>query len=220
MQWNRNNFESYEECVQTCAPKIAIVPDNDVTDPKEENTKDGDTDKFVVTEPVVAVPSTGVQATFKSPACAERPITGQCFGYFPRYYYNPAKDSCEEFIYGGCHGNGNNFETVQECENSCKLGKLPQKNSLMRRVKILNFPIMRSMKFLIMRASKSLECRVDLMDSSVWRSFLLGLLTRKMALANDSSMVDVATTRTDFQLRKNVKRNVCKFFDGPCFQIN
>lgn len=137
---NRNNFESYEDCVQACAPKVAIVPDNDFTNPKEENSKDGDTDKFIVTEPVVEVPSIGVQATFKSPACAEKPITGQCFGYFPRYYYNAAKDSCEEFIYGGCDGNRNNFETVQECENSCKLGTAPSEKSTHAQTENSQFP--------------------------------------------------------------------------------
>ena len=26
---------------------------------------------------------------------------------------------CEEFIYGGCGGNENNFETLEECNQQC-----------------------------------------------------------------------------------------------------
>ncbi|KAK8770983.1 hypothetical protein V5799_025773 [Amblyomma americanum] len=45
--------------------------------------------------------------------------TGPCFGYFPRYYYNSTSKTCEQFIYGGCQSNGNNFETVEECKKKC-----------------------------------------------------------------------------------------------------
>ncbi|CAH3121599.1 unnamed protein product [Porites lobata] len=54
----------------------------------------------------------------------------------PRYYYNPRSHSCERFIYGGCQGNANNFETVDECKRSCmrdsELGRcnLPLKTGL------------------------------------------------------------------------------------------
>jgi hypothetical protein len=31
--------------------------------------------------------------------------------------------SCEKFHYGGCFGNGNNFETKNDCKNKCGNGK-------------------------------------------------------------------------------------------------
>lgn len=50
---------------------------------------------------------------------------GSCDGYFPRLYYSAADDLCEEFVYGGCDGNENNFETVEECEQACRPGVSP-----------------------------------------------------------------------------------------------
>lgn len=36
-----------------------------------------------------------------------------------RYYYNHKKRECEEFIWGGCQANGNNFETSAACKEAC-----------------------------------------------------------------------------------------------------
>lgn len=38
-----------------------------------------------------------------------------------RYFYNVDKGKCEEFMYGGCGGNTNNFFTTKECEEQCIL---------------------------------------------------------------------------------------------------
>ncbi|KAG8181902.1 hypothetical protein JTE90_026060 [Oedothorax gibbosus] len=51
--------------------------------------------------------------------CELKAETGMCRGYFPRYHFNKATGQCEKFIYGGCGGNGNNFETIEECHKSC-----------------------------------------------------------------------------------------------------
>ncbi|KAH8350519.1 hypothetical protein KR067_005501, partial [Drosophila pandora] len=49
------------------------------------------------------------------------PITiGTCLGYFERFAYNEAKNQCVSFIYGGCHGNQNNFRNRNDCEEKCK----------------------------------------------------------------------------------------------------
>ena len=39
---------------------------------------------------------------------------------FTRYYYNPETGRCETFTYGGCLGNGNNFEIADECFRTCE----------------------------------------------------------------------------------------------------
>ena len=48
------------------------------------------------------------------------PVTGLCKAYMPRFYYNNKTNECEDFVYGGCGGNGNNFETKEVCEKTCE----------------------------------------------------------------------------------------------------
>ena len=45
--------------------------------------------------------------------------TGFCKAYFQRFYYNHNSGECEKFIYGGCGGNDNNFQTLEECIQTC-----------------------------------------------------------------------------------------------------
>ncbi|XP_017007092.2 kunitz-type serine protease inhibitor bitisilin-2 [Drosophila takahashii] len=54
--------------------------------------------------------------------CHQPKETGRCFALFYRYAYNVDTQSCEEFVYGGCAGNKNNFESKEQCEQAC-LGK-------------------------------------------------------------------------------------------------
>ncbi len=44
---------------------------------------------------------------------------GKCRAMIPRYYYNVESEKCEEFIYGGCNGNKNNFNTEELCQEFC-----------------------------------------------------------------------------------------------------
>jgi hypothetical protein len=44
---------------------------------------------------------------------------GPCRGYFPRWWFNKATRRCEQFVYGGCQGNANNFATQAECQSAC-----------------------------------------------------------------------------------------------------
>lgn len=47
--------------------------------------------------------------------CTQEPETGNCRGMFPSWYYSPDDNSCDQFIYGGCGGNANRFETGEAC---------------------------------------------------------------------------------------------------------
>ena len=47
--------------------------------------------------------------------CTQEPETGNCRGMFPSWYYAADKNSCDQFIYGGCGGNANRFETGEAC---------------------------------------------------------------------------------------------------------
>ena len=55
-----------------------------------------------------------------SKICLEKPEGGVCLAYFERYFYNATSELCEIFIYGGCGGNQNNFETLRECYDNCE----------------------------------------------------------------------------------------------------
>ena len=57
-------------------------------------------------------------------ACSLPKVVGPCFAAFPRWFFNKASGKCEQFIYGGCKGNGNNFEGEKECQAMCLPHKL------------------------------------------------------------------------------------------------
>uniref|UniRef100_A0A131Y5D8 Putative serine protease inhibitor n=1 Tax=Ixodes ricinus TaxID=34613 RepID=A0A131Y5D8_IXORI len=45
---------------------------------------------------------------------------GPCRAMVPRWFFNSTTGDCERFVYGGCRGNANNFESQQQCRLSCK----------------------------------------------------------------------------------------------------
>ncbi|EOA93291.1 Kunitz-type protease inhibitor 1, partial [Anas platyrhynchos] len=52
--------------------------------------------------------------------CLTPKKVGWCRGSFPRWFYNPALQQCEEFIFGGCKANKNNYLREEECKLACK----------------------------------------------------------------------------------------------------
>lgn len=46
--------------------------------------------------------------------------SGSCTGNNSRWYFDPQVEACLEFLYSGCRGNRNNFETQDRCESACK----------------------------------------------------------------------------------------------------
>ncbi|NWH57431.1 TFPI1 inhibitor, partial [Geococcyx californianus] len=51
--------------------------------------------------------------------CAMKADEGPCKAIHMRYYFNIQSRECEIFEYGGCHGNENNFLTLEECQKKC-----------------------------------------------------------------------------------------------------
>lgn len=94
---NENKYRTKEECEQTCLPRAGHA---DVT----ANTK----------------PQTSATIARKNPVCYLPKVIGPCYGHIPRFYYNSTTEMCEEFIYGGCRGNENNFATIELCQNTCE----------------------------------------------------------------------------------------------------
>ncbi|KAK8727075.1 hypothetical protein OTU49_009926, partial [Cherax quadricarinatus] len=52
--------------------------------------------------------------------CSQPLARGMCRASFKRYFYNATADQCQEFIFGGCLGNDNNFNTMEECQEECQ----------------------------------------------------------------------------------------------------
>ena len=51
--------------------------------------------------------------------CDQSYTSGPCKGYFPRWYYSREDNECRQFIYGGCGGNDNRFDSSEDCESRC-----------------------------------------------------------------------------------------------------
>ncbi|XP_030361398.1 amyloid-like protein 2 isoform X3 [Strigops habroptila] len=66
-----------------------------------------------------AAPEKEVSSDMKS-VCSQEAMTGPCRAVMPRWYFDPNKRKCIRFIYGGCGGNRNNFESEEYCMAVCK----------------------------------------------------------------------------------------------------
>ncbi|XP_043545876.1 tissue factor pathway inhibitor 2 [Chiloscyllium plagiosum] len=55
-----------------------------------------------------------------SKVCRLEADSGPCRASFVRYFYNFTTGQCEQFIFGGCFGNDNNFNDISSCQNECK----------------------------------------------------------------------------------------------------
>ena len=51
--------------------------------------------------------------------CTLPSYKGPCNGRILRYFYNTTSQKCEQFYYGGCLANENNFYSLSVCEEKC-----------------------------------------------------------------------------------------------------
>ncbi|OBS60273.1 hypothetical protein A6R68_08593 [Neotoma lepida] len=56
---------------------------------------------------------------FVSESCGVSKVVGRCRASIPRWWYNVTAGSCQPFVYGGCEGNGNNYQSEDECLDKC-----------------------------------------------------------------------------------------------------
>ena len=128
-QGNENNFEMLEECKEECGGDVCSLPL--VVGPCEAlvpvwGFEDGECVKWTYGG------CGGNGNRFDSrvecqQACADictLPIFPPdqevfCRAAIPRWTYNSKKGACEEFIYSGCGGTANIFESQKECEAAC-----------------------------------------------------------------------------------------------------
>ncbi|KAF4023690.1 hypothetical protein G4228_015657 [Cervus hanglu yarkandensis] len=51
--------------------------------------------------------------------CTLPKVPGPCNAFFVRWWYDQQKEICSSFIYGGCQGNNNNFQSEGVCRAIC-----------------------------------------------------------------------------------------------------
>uniref|UniRef100_A0A2K5MYA4 BPTI/Kunitz inhibitor domain-containing protein n=1 Tax=Cercocebus atys TaxID=9531 RepID=A0A2K5MYA4_CERAT len=56
----------------------------------------------------------------KQDVCEMPNETGPCLAFFIRWWYDKKNNTCSTFVYGGCQGNNNNFQSEANCLNTCK----------------------------------------------------------------------------------------------------
>lgn len=60
-------------------------------------------------------------------------IQGPCTGYYPVWHYDTDRNTCTQFIYGGCLGNANRFEKLEDCQAQCARDEKIRKLHIMDR---------------------------------------------------------------------------------------
>lgn len=113
---NLNRFDSDKNCTKACSTRADEIYPSDGKNNHHVNT--------------VFVDFTWVKQCFillssclSEMACSLPMDEGTCFAMFPKYYYNKEEKECRMFIYRGCQGNGNRFDSREDCYKLC-LGQL------------------------------------------------------------------------------------------------
>uniref|UniRef100_A0A8D1D144 Eppin-like n=1 Tax=Sus scrofa TaxID=9823 RepID=A0A8D1D144_PIG len=52
--------------------------------------------------------------------CSMPKEPGPCLAFFHRWWYDKTNNTCSIFIYGGCKGNHNNFQSQDMCQRFCR----------------------------------------------------------------------------------------------------
>uniref|UniRef100_A0A1A7WAM2 Amyloid beta (A4)-like protein 2 n=1 Tax=Iconisemion striatum TaxID=60296 RepID=A0A1A7WAM2_9TELE len=86
--------------------------DRDEDEKKESNKMSEKMDEDKILEEVKAV-------------CTLEAETGPCRASMPRWHFDASQRKCVRFIYGGCAGNRNNFDSEEYCMAVCKRLTLP-----------------------------------------------------------------------------------------------
>uniref|UniRef100_A0A3Q3K586 BPTI/Kunitz inhibitor domain-containing protein n=1 Tax=Monopterus albus TaxID=43700 RepID=A0A3Q3K586_MONAL len=89
---NGNNFVSQEECETNCTG---------------------------VTGTTQLINSAAMHSFPDAPGGTVASEAGPCRAAFPRWYFNSKTGSCESFVYGGCKGNRNNYDSEESCNTAC-----------------------------------------------------------------------------------------------------
>ncbi|KAM4627346.1 kunitz-type protease inhibitor 2 [Polymixia lowei] len=142
---NQNNFATQEECEAACSGvtgsvlpddsaskavrRMAPLPVDDPSQPSQSDesmlrsSPDADPTDETVSTTQVSLPE--MSATEFAERCEAEPKAGPCRASFKHWYYDSTTRTCQSFMYGGCRGNKNNYETEEACMTACTVTVLP-----------------------------------------------------------------------------------------------
>ncbi|XP_059176535.1 actinia tenebrosa protease inhibitors-like [Physella acuta] len=106
---NRNRFSTEKECMDACQ---IYYPIN--SSPKSNNYEE-----VVSNVNNILTDLQKKEKEHRQMICRLPPEAGFCRGFFISFFHNVTSGACEEFIYGGCDGNENNFPKKEECVKTC-----------------------------------------------------------------------------------------------------
>lgn len=89
---NENKFTSEDACMQRCEKKPEPQPEY---------------------KPEPERPPASVNV------CEEKPDQGECDDFAMLWHFDRENSVCRQFYYGGCGGNGNRFESQEDCQHQC-----------------------------------------------------------------------------------------------------
>ncbi|KAL1421524.1 hypothetical protein MTO96_023052 [Rhipicephalus appendiculatus] len=113
-QGNKNNYQTRRDCETSCLRRLSALEVSAEVHHKHWN---GTEHRPNVTSEYSAV-NLEAGVDFET-YCKPEYDSGPCKAYIPRWWFNVKTGQCEQFIYGGCQGNKNNYETRKVCETSC-----------------------------------------------------------------------------------------------------
>nr|XP_020767074.1 pancreatic trypsin inhibitor-like [Odocoileus virginianus texanus] len=95
---------------------------NNIQDQGQEKTSERHLKEHIVQEFPTQILKEEDKEASKPAFCMEPQSKGDCKAMIMRYFHNAETGLCEQFSYGGCGGNRNNFLTKEECVKTCSPG--------------------------------------------------------------------------------------------------
>lgn len=111
---NENNFASRSDCKELCVNEMV----NDFSDYEEEEAEPEEEEESELPEP----------RTINGICGQQFGVSGFCRGYFQRWAFDG--ESCKMFVWGGCGGNENNFQSEDACNDECSPAIAPKAGML------------------------------------------------------------------------------------------
>ncbi|CAL8289003.1 unnamed protein product [Lota lota] len=117
--------EEYEEEEAGADGEGAYMNEDDEDDEDDEPT----TNVAMTTTTTTTTTTTESIEEVVREVCLASAETGPCRAMLPRWYFDREEGRCAQFIYGGCGGNRNNFDSEEYCLSVCN-SVLPTESSI------------------------------------------------------------------------------------------